>query len=678
MAASSSFRSGIVLLLICFLVSVSSGALDIVMPAGTPPRLFMTEDEMMRLRARAKDPQWEKQCAGLLKEADSCLENVPAIPHQGGQWTHWYSCPKDGGSFITDTPTAHRCSVCGEVYSGYPYDDAYITYMHNRYNNNLQTIAIAYVIEPTGVRAKHIRDSLLEYASFYEDLPLHDRDGNTTLSAARLYAQTLDESVNLCKFCFAYDLVYGDPCFSEEDHRIIKEHLLLPMCETIQRYDMRISNWQTWHNSAVGCAGLLTGERELVDWAINGKSGLMFQMERSVLSGGMWYEGAPGYHWYSFHALYYLLEAAGRAGMNLWNLPPVKRMLDGPLRQLYPDLTFPAIHDSPRTSILGNRGFYEMGYSHFKDERYLPLLTVRDSRDALLYGADSLPEEKGALTLDSYNDDEEALAVLRNPDGKTAVFLDYTRARVGHMHPATVNLLLFAQGEERLAEAGRLPYGNPLHKEWCRQTVSHNTVVVNETSHKRIESACTFFEVGEGWRAARAMATLDGEKYALNRTVVLADKAVIDIFRCRSKEDALFDLPLHFRGEWADLPEMKEEAVSFEVPGYREFREVKEAVSHADWYTLATGASSRIVLQIADAGQQFVGRSPGYQYEENLPMLMRRLSGKEAVFVTVFHLLEGDAVPDAARCSTDASGTVTVQTGGLTVQADENALRITP
>lgn len=653
-------------------------AFEIVMPTTKPPRIFMSEGEMTRLRQRAQDPQWEKQCADLLREAEKCLENVREIPHKGGQWSHWYSCPKDGGKLTADSPTAHRCAQCGEVYSGYPYDDAHITYTHNRIIHDLETIATAYALDPRSAWAEHIRATLLEYASFYESLPYHNYKNEDAVSGGRLYAQTLDESVNLCRLTFAYDLVYGDPCFTEEDHEQIKTKLLLPMCVTIQRYDMRISNWQTWHNAGVGCAGLLLDDRELVDWAINGKSGFMFQLDRSILSGGMWYEGAPSYHWYSFHALYYLLEAADHAGMKLWDLPQMKAMLDAPLRQVYPDLTFPAIHDSTRSSILSNRGFYEMGYSRFKEEAYLPLLNKRDNKYALLYGVDSLPEGDHTLTLKSSNDDEEALAILRSDDGKTAVFLDYTRAKIGHMHQATTNLLLYAHDKERTVDAGRLSYGNPLHGGWCRQTIAHNTVVVNENGHRRIESECVFFESNDLWSAARVKASLEGSKHRLDRSVILLKDLVVDIFRASSREEATFDLPLHLRGEWARIPALKEEVMTFDATGYKELREVREVTQPEKWYTLTTGDNSRIEVQILDDAQQLLGRSPGYEYQEDLPFLMRRLQGEEALFVTVFHLLEGDALPDTVQCEVSPAGDVTVTCGDQVISLTDEELSITP
>ena len=46
---------------------------------------------------------------------------------------------------------------------------------------------------------------------------------------------------------------------------------------------------------------------ETAHHAINGKSGLRFQFENSVLPDGFWYEGAPAYHYYALNAIRWTL-----------------------------------------------------------------------------------------------------------------------------------------------------------------------------------------------------------------------------------------------------------------------------------------------------------------------------------------------------------------------------------
>jgi len=79
------------------------------------------------------------------------------------------------------------------------------------------------------------------------------------------------------------------------------------------------------------------------------------------------------------------LEAASRAGMDLFAMPIVKRMFDAPLRQIYPDGTFPPLQDSDRSDIRESREFYEVAYARYKDAAYPPLIGKRDSEWARSY-----------------------------------------------------------------------------------------------------------------------------------------------------------------------------------------------------------------------------------------------------------------------------------------------------
>ncbi|GMV91239.1 MAG: hypothetical protein AMXMBFR82_10170 [Candidatus Hydrogenedentota bacterium] len=638
--------------------------------AGPHPRAFLTQEEVAQVRDRAANLDWAREVAGrIVAQADALLAQPIDIPHQGGQWSHWYTCEKDGGGLEAKSPTEHVCKTCGTLYTGWPYDDVVFTYQHNRNFSQLDALGIAYVLNPQPEYAERAKAILLEYASFYESLPLHDKDGKQAKSAGRLFAQTLDESVGLCRIARGYDFVHDAPCFTPEDHARIETHFLRPLIDTIRRNDAGISNWQSWHNAGVASAAFVMGDAELADWAVNGKSGFVFQMEKSVTDSGMWYEAAPSYHWYAMLAHLYLLEAAARAGMDLYALPPVKKMFDGPLRQLFPDLTYPALNDSGRSSITGQRDQYEVAYRRFEDPAYLPLLGPRNSEQALLWGVDALPEDRPTrLRLRSTNDPSDGLAVLRDASGQTAVFFDYGPGTSGHVHPAKLGLILYAHGDERLVDPGRLPYGNPLHRGWFTQTLAHNTVVVNETSQKKVPCKLQAFGVTEDFAVVRA--TCDGayKGVTIDRALCLAGNVLLDVVHCTSEEDATFDLPLHFRGTLTGLPEGEAvDAIGDKGP-YTLLKNTKRYPERLDTATLNTGGNSRIALRFLDASAAFYGEGFGPNMPERLPMLLRRQQGRDAWFITAYHLLENDTPAK----TTDA----VIQDTGATVSLPGFSLRV--
>jgi hypothetical protein len=86
-----------------------------------------------------------------MKDAEGSLQTALEVPSRGGQWGHWYVCKKDGVTLVADSPVRHRCPQCGEVYTGYPYDDVYLTRIHAANAAAMRNMGLAYRI--TGKRA---------------------------------------------------------------------------------------------------------------------------------------------------------------------------------------------------------------------------------------------------------------------------------------------------------------------------------------------------------------------------------------------------------------------------------------------------------------------------------------------------------------------------------------------
>ncbi|MBN2311696.1 MAG: alginate lyase family protein, partial [Candidatus Hydrogenedentes bacterium] len=572
-------------------------SVEVRVPDGPHPCVFLTPDELDAMRARAGSLDWAKPIREkTLQAADSLVAATLDIPHEGGQWSHWYSCKKDGGRLKAESPTRHVCTVCGEVYTGWPYDQVYVASRHRHWLGGIESLGLAYALEGKQEYADRAREILLTYASFYETLAKHDVRGNKGRSGGRLLAQTLDEATTLCETCVGYDLLYDAPCFSEADREAIADHLLRPMVSTIREHPAGISNWQSWHNAAVASAGFVLRDAALVDWAINDpENGFLMQMDKSVLDNGMWYEGAPSYHWYALSAHLYLLEGAARAGINLYAIPAVHRMFDGPMEQLFPDGTFPAINDSGRSSIQGVRSLYEVAYRRFADPNYAQFLTPRDSVWALLWGVDTVPDTGGrALHLATSNSRAQGLAVLRDKANETAIFFDYSQRHGGHIQPARLGIILYAHGDERLVDPGRLPYGNPMHGGWYRQTLAHNTVVVNQASQGGAPGEFKEFQAESDWALARATCPGAYEGVTLDRTVFLCGGLIVDVFQCAAQAAATFDLPLHWHGELDGLPAGAAVEALGDANGYQYLKDIRRLDGPVPGFDVKTGEDTAI------------------------------------------------------------------------------------
>jgi hypothetical protein len=129
----------------------------------------------------------------------------------------------------------------------------------------------------------------------YKDFPIVDNYGKQSNTGAKIYSQTLNESIWLIDMTFAYDLVRGSGELSGSDRTHIEKDLLIPSAATVVRgHKEPTNNIQSWINGAQAAVGFELGEKSLIDEAIDGPLGFRYQMKNYVHEG-FWIEGAWGY-----------------------------------------------------------------------------------------------------------------------------------------------------------------------------------------------------------------------------------------------------------------------------------------------------------------------------------------------------------------------------------------------
>lgn len=598
--------------------------------------LLVNKAEIDAARAKAGRHAWaRKTLDGLIRDAESALEAPLAIPDRGGQWPHWYSCTKDGVRLRTVSPTEHRCPRCGAVYRGDPYDAVALYHVHRRNSNAARDLGLAYRFTGRAAFAARAREILLGYAKRYRGYRLHNIRDEEQIGGGRIMAQTLDESVWLIPVAWGYALVRDT--FSEDERARVENDLLLPAAETISAHKMGIHNIQCWKNSAVGLVGYATGNRELVREAIDDPDrGFRAQIARGITDDGLWYEGSLGYHRYTMEALWPLAEAARHAGTDLYT-GRYRTIYDAPLTLAFPNGDPPGFNDNRGTNATTGGPLYEIAYARWKHGPYGRLVarTNRESLQALLYGADDvpsgplIPEESQLLPSAGY-------AMLRA--GGAAAAVRFGMHGGGHGHPDKLGIATFAAGRTWGLDPGTINYGVPLHREWYRVTIAHNTVAVDGQNQKTADGKL------EEWKVAKEGATLaasaDGvyPGVALRRTLTLAKGRLEDRFECRAEAERTFDWAFHAGGKiTASLELAPRPGALGEANGYQHITGVSAARTDGAWSVTwqEGGARYTIRMEAAPGTEIFVGEGPGQDPAERVPVVVVRRRARETVFRAV-------------------------------------------
>ncbi len=602
------------------------------------PRLLFNPSDLPKIHERIQTRGWARQqFASMRASADDWLKRDVTLPDRGGQWYHYYSCPKHGARLRTEGPHRHVCPIDGEVFTGYPYDDVVITGQHDRLAEAIRTLGVLYQVTGREAYAAKAKEILLSYAAKYRSYPLHNIRGEAKVGGGKVGPQTLDESTWLITVVEGADCIWDT--LSEAEQTAVKDGLLYPATDVIRQHKIGIHNIQCWKNSAVGLTGLLIGDRTLIEEALDGPSGFHRQVEKGIGGDGAWFEGAWGYHFYTISALLHLTEGAFHCGINLYT-PALKKMFDAPLDLAMPDLRLPAFNDSHTISVTGYASRYEIALAHYGDSRYAAVLERggRKSDAALLYGAVDLPASTTHRTA-SGNYPASGFAILAGGHGEESTWfcLDYGPHGGGHGHPDKLGFVLYSAGEVIAPDPGTANYGIPIQGGWYRTTLAHNTLTVDEHSQQPAEGKCEAFIATNGFSAVCARAGDIGAGIHFCRTAALfGERLLVVIDQVSADREHLFDLAYHNRGRVEPVPGSE----PFELPdkrGYSYLRDARAVTSNGPFRLEFAPDQKRSAVEWMMAGNEpttfITGTGVGDNTEDRVPLVIARRKAKKATFL---------------------------------------------
>ena len=611
------------------------------------PRLLITDAEIPQIQARGAQPEFKSSYATLLKNADVWAKKKVELPDRGAQWPHWYACKKDGSNLKTISPTQHRCPICGEVYSGWPYDDVVLGRVHRGYSNAVRDLGLAYRLTGQIKYADKACEILLAYAEKYPTYPLHDKNGKPKTGGGYVSSQTLDEATWIIPLCQGADMVWDR--LSTGDRKQLEEKVFRPGAKIIRKHKMKIHNIQCWKNSAVGVIGFLLNDDELIADAIDSPYGFRQQIAQGVNDDGQWYEGAWGYHFFTLSAMSPLLEAARRSGVDLYGYEAAghsyRKLLEGPISLAMPDMVLPAFSDSNEVDVTGYQNLYELGLARYGEPKFAALLRQRprNSLEGLITGVAPLPPASVRESA-SQNYPSAGYAVLQQGADANATWLclKYGPHGGGHGHPDKLSFILYSRGEVLGFDPGTGMYGVPLHAAWQKASIAHNTLTVDQTNQQAVTGSFLAFVNTPAYAAvlADAGSVYAGVKYQRAAAVVGPD-VILVLDMVSADQDHAFDLAYHNAGQWAEAPQ----GSAAKIPDSPSYQYLQEMVQTTAPLPLIAKGQLKVGLAVASAhgGELWAGTGAGKSTNQRVPCVIWHTVGKQAVVAWAMHL--GGATP---------------------------------
>ncbi|MFN9894087.1 MAG: heparinase II/III family protein [Acidobacteriota bacterium] len=568
---------------------------------------LLPDADLARLQENISQYGWAAAVrATLINTADSWPQShlarfglrELALPPEGGQWPHWYVCPTTGVPLRFEPPNGHVCPSDNRRLTGWPYDQVIYANRHDALANAARDLALAYRLTGNITYAEKAAWILNAYAERYPALPLHDRDNRNTRSGARVHAQTLDEAIWLLPLAWAFDLLQGADILSPDQSARIERHLLREAAATILRHDAGISNWQSWHNAALAAVAVTLNDSPLLSQALEGPSGLRFQLRQSVTPDGFWYEGSFTYHYYALDALWQTAELAARAGeSSLFAEPSLQNLFSAPLRFALPGGTLPPFNDAVTVNLQNYSRWYESAYARWGDPLFALLAASRArGREALLFGVPELPAAPPApLTSALFPDSGYAVLRAPAPSDHTLV-LKYGPHGGGHGHYDKLNFVSYARGGILAIDPGTQSYGAPTHATWDQQTIAHNTITVDERTQAAATGQLLASQFEPNFSFVRASAGPAYPQASLTRSLLHTSEYTLDLFEAAATDQQphQFDWAYHNQGEvLTSLPLVPAPPLP-RAMGYQHLTNNRSAPAPGDWQLRFDGARARL------------------------------------------------------------------------------------
>jgi hypothetical protein len=286
----------------------------------------------------------------------------------------------------------------------------------------------------------------------------------------------------------------------------------------------------------------------------------------------------------------------------------------------------------------------------------------------------AIPFVKKSLELkDGSKGDEGAVGIIRSgeTEDELCLVMKYSAQGMGHGHFDKLSFSLYDKGAEVFQDYGAARYVNidqkfggaylPENSSWAKQTIAHNTMVVNEKSHfegnteigDKYHSDPILFDAGS--KNILVMSAKEDNAYPgvqMNRSmVVVKDDSfekplVIDVYRVNSESKNQYDLPWHFVGQVMNtsfkyaVPQILSPLGS--ASGYQHLWKTGEGTStnknaklswfnNERFYTLTTLVAPEDQLLFARLG----AKDPEFNLRPDPAFIIRKKQQKNAVFVSV-------------------------------------------
>jgi hypothetical protein len=479
-------------------------------------------------------------------------------------------------------------------------------FTHEQHKKNYQYIlacGTVYQITKEKKYAQFVKDILLNYASQYEQWPLHPQKKPSN-PAGKIFWQNLNDCVWQVYVIQGYDLVYD--YLTLQERITIEQHLFIPVVRFLMEENKetfnRIHNHGTWAVAAVGITGYVMNQKDWVEKALKGSgkdgtSGFLAQLSQLFSPDGYYTEG-PYYQRYALLPFLLFAKAIDQYNPQLkifeYSNGVLRKAIHTALQLTYTNGAFFPVNDALKDKTFESEELvYGVDIAYADIHADADLLDIAQKQNRIIISDAGLKVAKDIVAgkskpfvykslwiTDGNRGDEGGLGILRAGENRDqqCLLLKASAQGMGHGHFDRLNFLYYDHGAEIFSDYGSARFLNiatksggeylPENKTWAKQTVAHNTVVVDQTSHfagdlNKAQAAhpqLIYFNSRKDLQVVSAEENNAYKGIGMTRTIALVNlkelerPLLIDVFKIRSGSEHQYDLPYWYQGHITNTP----------------------------------------------------------------------------------------------------------------------------
>ncbi|MEM7657813.1 MAG: alginate lyase family protein, partial [Bacteroidota bacterium] len=598
-------------------------------------------------------------------------------------------------------------------------------FTHEQHKQNYQLMyqaATLYQLTGEEAYAEWVKEMLVAYHALFQKIDRHPSD--RSYSPGKFFWQCLNDANWMVYTSQTYDCVfeYLKPELREQ----LEQELFRPYADFLSlenpKFFNRIHNHSTWANAAVGMMGMAMQDEELIQRALyglslkdidlsqkdndggfifesgKGKAGFFAQLDHAFSPDGYYTEG-PYYQRYAMTPFLLFARALNQYDPShqifAYRDSLLIKAVHALVQQTDAEGQFFPINDAQKgMSIQANSVISAVDIAFGIQPDPILLAIARLQGQVLLdqdgFAIAQAVESEAAHSYlrpsVSLRDGEDgsagALVVLRGGTSprEMALVFKCTAQGLGHGHYDKLSYSLYEGANEVLQDYGAARWVNvdqqvggrylPENKSWAKQSIAHNTLILNETSHFEGKYAqaephhSDWLFTGEVQAGVQVSIGEDAHAYpgaSLRRMLVMWEDSlfvrplVLDLFQWKgATEVGQIDLPFHFREHLLstsyELSATSAPSILGKAHGYQYLLKEAKGTLEEGW-AQSTWLSDRIfytLSQLSEAGDSMLvvrlgANDPEFHLRREAALLWRRSQQADGYF---FSILESHGTYD--------------------------------